>query len=366
MAITVCGPTPNRHRVLCLDAGGMRAVLSLGVLRELERELRRVHRDPALTLGHFFDRIAGSSAGAVIAAGLALGMTVENVQRHFDRFGGRIFARRRWNPLRSVYCEQPLEEEIERLVGATRASDAALVCGLLVFCKRAETNTTECFSSTSGDELPLRDVLRASCSVPAYFPPKRLEGNGGSPHVYIDGGVGTAHDPALPALLHILDAASVDGIQADPEHLLLVSVGTGHWPADHESHELERRWSGGWLQAMPSMVLEETARHNRRILRSVSRCLAWFGEEWPGDRGPARLDRPLLSYVRYDVELVRSKLEALGLGDLDGDLRALRATNCAGSRGKLHRIGCAAGRAMVRAHHIPEAFRLSSLARVSW
>lgn len=68
---------PGPKRLLALDGGGMRGALTLEVLAALEAMLRReTGGDDSFVLGDWFDYIAGTSTGAIIAAALALGMPV--------------------------------------------------------------------------------------------------------------------------------------------------------------------------------------------------------------------------------------------------------------------------------------------------
>ena len=47
-------------RILALDGGGLRGILALGILKQVEEELRTRHgSDPAFRLCHYFDLIAG-------------------------------------------------------------------------------------------------------------------------------------------------------------------------------------------------------------------------------------------------------------------------------------------------------------------
>ena len=67
-------------RILALDGGGLRGILTLGILRHVERVLDERHGgDASFRLCHYFDLIAGTSTGAIIAAALALEMSVEEV-----------------------------------------------------------------------------------------------------------------------------------------------------------------------------------------------------------------------------------------------------------------------------------------------
>ncbi|MEQ1730621.1 MAG: patatin-like phospholipase family protein, partial [Vicinamibacterales bacterium] len=87
---TEAGP----KRILALDGGGLRGVLTLGILRRVEALLRQRHGgDPAFRLCHYFDLIAGTSTGAIIAAGLANGMLVDEVIDHYTRLGREVFTR---------------------------------------------------------------------------------------------------------------------------------------------------------------------------------------------------------------------------------------------------------------------------------
>jgi patatin-like phospholipase/acyl hydrolase len=72
---------PNRpHTLLSLDGGGIRGLITLGILRELEKKLaHRTAQGAAFRLGEWFDYVGGTSTGAIIAAGLARGMAVQDL-----------------------------------------------------------------------------------------------------------------------------------------------------------------------------------------------------------------------------------------------------------------------------------------------
>ena len=78
------GPGPKR--ILALDGGGVRGIISLAFLERIEallaaragREARRGGGPaaPTFRLGDYFDLIGGTSTGSLIATGLALGFSV--------------------------------------------------------------------------------------------------------------------------------------------------------------------------------------------------------------------------------------------------------------------------------------------------
>src|SRR5215470_15988643 len=84
--------TPKR--ILALDGGGLRGILTLGYLARIEELLRERHKaGDEFRLSHYFDLIAGTSTGAIIAAGLAKGWTVAELAQHYLELGNEIFSK---------------------------------------------------------------------------------------------------------------------------------------------------------------------------------------------------------------------------------------------------------------------------------
>src|SRR5260370_22364232 len=89
-------------RLLALDGGGIRGVFALEILAQIESRLREKTGNPRLLLADHFHYLAGTSTGAIIAACLAWGMSVAEVQHlYLTRAGEMVHAtpvyRRFWN-----------------------------------------------------------------------------------------------------------------------------------------------------------------------------------------------------------------------------------------------------------------------------
>jgi uncharacterized protein len=70
-------------RILALDGGGLKGIVTLGFLERIEDTMRERHgAGPGFRLAHYFDLIAGTSTGAIIAAALATGMSVSEVTKY--------------------------------------------------------------------------------------------------------------------------------------------------------------------------------------------------------------------------------------------------------------------------------------------
>src|SRR5262249_29790410 len=68
------------RKLLALDGGGIRGLLTIQVLAESESRLRKEAGDEELVLADYFDYIGGTSTGAIIATCLSLGMPVETIR----------------------------------------------------------------------------------------------------------------------------------------------------------------------------------------------------------------------------------------------------------------------------------------------
>ncbi len=63
------------RKILSLDGGGIRGIITLEILAKLESDLKkRLQKGEDFRLSDFFDYFGGTSTGAIIAAGLSIGM----------------------------------------------------------------------------------------------------------------------------------------------------------------------------------------------------------------------------------------------------------------------------------------------------
>lgn len=114
-------------KILALDGGGLRGILSLGYLANIESLLRTRYDEPDFRLCHYYDLIAGTSTGAIIAAGLAKGMLVEDIVRHYMTIGHDVFERGwfRKGVIRARYDKDKLAEQLKAVFGPERPRSAA-------------------------------------------------------------------------------------------------------------------------------------------------------------------------------------------------------------------------------------------------
>jgi patatin-like phospholipase/acyl hydrolase len=84
--------TVGPKKLLALDGGGIRGVLTLEILAAIEDLLRHeLGAGDGFVLADYFDYIAGTSTGAIVAAGLACGMRVKELQNLYAARGADMF-----------------------------------------------------------------------------------------------------------------------------------------------------------------------------------------------------------------------------------------------------------------------------------
>jgi predicted acylesterase/phospholipase RssA len=154
-----------------LSGGGLRGASHVGVLQQLAS-----HGIP-------IDSIVGSSAGAVIAAYYAaVGLTVDELVRDAARFRGRHLLAHSLNvrlggrmagALRKVSGVIP--ERLAQLDDATFDRLQHGVRGIGIVCHDL-TSRGPCYFATGADRgVRLSDAVRASASLPFFFPPIPIE-----------------------------------------------------------------------------------------------------------------------------------------------------------------------------------------------
>ena len=165
----------------------------------IEQQLDALTGDPQ-PLCNRFDLIGGTSTGAILAAGLALGLKAVELRDFYVNFGPAIFKKvflpeRLWHK----YPSEPIEERLKSVYGeATTLGDASLRTKVLLVAKNATLGNNWFFTNnptnrfyTGNKRIPLWHIVRASSAAPTYFPPHSfaVPDETGEPHTYefIDG-----------------------------------------------------------------------------------------------------------------------------------------------------------------------------------
>jgi uncharacterized protein len=346
------GPLAERYRetrprrMLALDGGGIRGLLTLQILDRLEQELRRrQNAGPEFRLCRFFDLIGGTSTGAIIAAGLARGMSTAELMTFYREFGREAFTKRaliaRW---KSLYANGPLQRKLQNTFGHKTTLEPQHLRSLLVVVTRNATtdsawpifsNPWAKYNDRARPDcnllLPLWQIVRASTAAPVYFQPEVVALDENDPNktfVFVDGGTTAYNNPAFLIYRMVTEPAYQLGWAKGEHDLLMVSVGTGSAPTLGQTEENpEQNLAGAAIQAL-SALMSQAAFDQDLSCRTIGRCVAGpvldrevgdlIATDAAGQRLPLSTDlgRGFL-YARYDADLTPQGLTALGCGDLD-------------------------------------------------
>src|SRR6266481_1998076 len=84
------GKTGPRKLLAC-DGGGIRGIISIEILAQIEAELRKTTGKSDLVLADYFDYVGGTSTGAIIATLVALGFSIDQVRDFYIKSGAEMF-----------------------------------------------------------------------------------------------------------------------------------------------------------------------------------------------------------------------------------------------------------------------------------
>jgi len=383
-------------RILSLDGGGVRGILSLGFLLQIETLLRARHgNDPQFRLCHYFDLIAGTSTGSIIAAHLAKGWSVQEVIDLYLELAGQVFTPRWWEfrlgILRPRYQPRKLEIFLQQKLGEEcRIGDPnELKTGLLVMCKRIDSGSPWPISNNpksrysqgaqgriANGDYKLWAVVRASTAAPTFFRPQKITiastisadrnpviGN------FMDGGVSPHNNPALQA--YWLATLKGFGLRwaTGQDRLLIISVGTGRTPVERNPGPIAALQGITALQSL----MDDCGSMVESLMQGMGHCLSTPRIIDPElcSLSPHELStESRYSYARYDVKLYREPggrpardgqddtphLEAAGLSD--ELLKQMRKMDNPKPVLELLHLGKAAAADKVQASHFPRVFDL--------
>jgi patatin-like phospholipase/acyl hydrolase len=334
------------RKLLALDGGGIRGLITVEVLAEIEAQLRRDRGDD-FRLADEFDYIAGTSTGAIIATCLSLGMTVAQIRDFYRESGTAMFDKasllRRF---RTKFEDEKLAAKLKEVIGAdTTLGTDKLRTLLLIVMRNATTDSPWPLSnnphamynlaSRRDDgkacnlDLPLWQLVRASTAAPTYFPPEAIQAGGPGAFLMVDGGVTMFNNPAFLVFL----MATVEPYNlhwpVGKDQMLVVSVGTGTSPKANQDLAPEDMNLIYNASSIPSALMFAALNEQDFLCRVFGDCL--YGDvldrevgDMIGKQGPSE---KLFTYVRYNAELTKEWLGAHGLGDIEPrDVQALDST----------------------------------------
>jgi len=225
----------KRFRVLSLDGGGAKGFYTLGVLKEIEGLIGcRLHER--------FDLVYGTSTGAIIAALIALGHSVDEILAIYRQHVVTVMAR--WLPPSKTAALARLSQE----VFGTRGFEDVKT-GIGIVCTRWVSEQPMIFKGSvqqafgrkgtfvPGFGVSIGEAVHGSCSAYPFFSRKTVTTSAGEKVELVDGGY-CANNPTLYAI-----ADATVSLANPRQSVRVVSIGVGEYPTPKKSVLSIMRWA---------------------------------------------------------------------------------------------------------------------------
>jgi uncharacterized protein len=409
-------------RILSLDGGGVRGLITLGMLTKVERLLKARSPDPeSFRLCDYFDLIGGTSTGALIATLLALGYNVADIVTLYTSVAPNVFRHRRlFAGIQSKFDSVAFKKAVDATLGdflkrnKLEPADGDLLCmdsqflrtGLALVCKRIDTGSVwvlvnnpkakywdpdselwklhlteqKSLEFYPNKNYPLATIVRASASAPYYLDGVDLQISPEEVGHFLDGGASPCNNPCQELFLMTTlrdhektwnkDGVSPFGFdwKTGPEHLFMLSLGTGTFRKKISPTEFKKKPALGKAGHALLGIIGDADKSATMFMQSISECPARPQHRIDGNllemHGLRIVNEPLLTFRRVNVFLDRDWLRNLS-SDFDFSeaiLTHLREMDRADKINleRLWRIGLESGEKLISEQDFPATFDLTT------
>ncbi len=267
----------KKIRILSLDGGGIRGIISCVILKYIEEEIQKLDHSNA-KIGDYFDLIAGSSTGGILSAILLFPdgnkKALFSVQEALDLYankGETIFDVSFWRKIINPFglfnekiSDLNLEKQLNEIFGNLQIKDfikPSLITSYDIVERRAKFFTSHDAENTSLENFYARDVCRATSAAPTYFEPAKIKSLYGQEFTLVDGGV-YANNPSLCAYAEArkipFKKVLNDNLKKDfpaINDMIIISIGTGTVLKSYHFEDLENAGKIAWIEPLIDILL---------------------------------------------------------------------------------------------------------------
>ena len=268
----------KKIRILSIDGGGIRGIIPGTILTQLEKILQKKDNNSSCKLGDYFDMIAGTSTGGILAclylvpgennkarysAQEALDLYLKKGHIIFDRpllekitsAGGIIHEKYTGTALYSLLKHYFGEETLDHFIKPSLITSYEITDRNAIFFTSTDARDNGLYN------FKVRDVARATSAAPTYFPPAHIQSESGQSFTLVDGGM-YANNPALCAYA---EARKIEFSKFlnDPEKtdkpsakdMIILSLGTGSVRKKYSYKHFEHAGEIAWLQPVIDILM---------------------------------------------------------------------------------------------------------------
>ncbi|MBL7815331.1 MAG: patatin-like phospholipase family protein [Saprospiraceae bacterium] len=287
-------------RILSLDGGGIRGVLTGKVLEALEDKLNEVYakkygapREKPIRLGEYFDMIAGTSTGGILTCVLLCPSDDDPTYPRFSakdavdlylKNGPNIFKPTLFGRLPgflegfggSKFGDGSIADTLKSYLKEKRLSDLMKPCLITTYDiqeRQAVFFTSHEAQKKENKDFLLWEVCRSTSAAPTYFPPASARSGDDFMLHTIDGGL-FANNPTMCAFIEALKTFRDDSQKLIPvDRLMIVSIGTGEIKKKYLFEEAVKwgmlKWVKPIIDIMMTGVSETVDYQLRKLFKTI-------------------------------------------------------------------------------------------------
>jgi predicted patatin/cPLA2 family phospholipase len=230
----------RRIKILSIDGGGIRGLVPALILAELEEKTGRL-------CSELFDLVGGTSTGAILTAGISIGIPCKEIAKIYIERGEEIFTKNKgswWKFLiNEKYTNKGLNNVMKEFLNDITFKETKVHA--LMTAYDIENRQNVVFSSRLSRDIKLLDGAIASACAPTYFEPHLVGGI-----ACIDGGASGMNNPALICLDEAVNSFN------DAEDPFLFSLGTGSFEKSIPYDKAKNWGVSQWIRPLIDVMMD--------------------------------------------------------------------------------------------------------------
>ncbi len=267
----------KKIRILSVDGGGIRGIIPGTILMQLEKILQKKSGSSNRKLGDYFDMIAGTSTGGILAclylmpgengkakysAEEAVDLYIKKGHIIFDRTlkekilsaGGIVHEKYSQDALYGLLTNYFGDETLNHFIKPSLITSYEITDRKSIFFTSAD-------ATDDLNNFKIRDVARATSAAPTYFSPAHIQSLDGQIYTLVDGGM-FANNPALCAYAEarktLFSKALNDNDKKDKptaQDMIIVSLGTGSVKKQYHYNDFKHAGEIKWLEPVIDILM---------------------------------------------------------------------------------------------------------------
>jgi uncharacterized protein len=288
------------RRILSLDGGGIRGIMTGQILVALEEKLNKkyfeihgVQAEKPIRLGQYFDFVAGTSTGGILACILLCRddndidyprFSAKEAVGIYMKYGKEIFQPTFSGKLPgflsgvggSKFAGERIETILKEYLGNRPLSEMLKPCLITSYDiqqRKAVFFTSHDAKEKDNADFPMWQVARSTSAAPTYFPPAKAKAKDDLEFHTIDGGL-FANNPTMCAVIEAMKIFRDEKNKLSRlDNLFILSIGTGEIRKKYDYAEAVKwgilRWISPIIDIMMTAVSETVDYQLRKLYKTL-------------------------------------------------------------------------------------------------